>query len=152
MKTKTQIYTSYDGKEFKFNDHVCIEMLFGVPDEKRTGRLVQVRKNAGQFGSDIYIIRLRDGGLASFENAMMRQANDRRFEDAFYRSNGKTPPMIPEQPICVFDSSDAAYSIANKWHETGFIIENPKQPRTPGSFAITVKSSKETKKEIHIYQ
>ena len=151
MQTNNQVYTCIWGRKFAFNDHVCIEMLFGVPDEKRTGRLVQVRKGCGQFGTDIYILRLRHGGLASYENAMIRHANDKRFEDAFYRSNGNKPPIIPEQPINEADTTDAGYTIAEKWLETGFIIEQPNQPQTPGSFSITITSPTGTKKETHIH-
>lgn len=75
------VYTAYNGKSFRFNDHVCVEMLFGVPDEERTGRLVQVRKGCGQFGSDLYFIRLRDESLMTFENAMIRKVDDTEFED-----------------------------------------------------------------------
>jgi hypothetical protein len=126
------------GKKFRFNDHVVIEMLFGVPDEKRIGRLVQVRKKCGQFGSCIYFIRLRDGTLAAFENVMIRHANDKRFEDAFYRSNGKEPPVIHDQPIYETDLEPGTYSIRGEWPETGFIIEDSDKPQTPGAFSIAV--------------
>jgi hypothetical protein len=134
-----QVYQR-DGRTFRFNDHVCIELLMGVPDEKRTGRLVQVRKKCGQFGSDIYFVRLRDGSLACFENALMRHVGDKRFEDAFYRSNGKQPPMIPDQPPDPIDTETDIYSIGEKWPETGFIVENSKRPQTPGAFSIAVIS------------
>ena len=132
------VFRSHDGREFRFNDLVCIEMLMGVPDEKRTGRLVQVRKGCGQFGSCVFMVRLRDGSLAAFENAMMRHANDKRFEDAFYRSNGRQPPVIPDQPENTADSETECYGIAGKWNETGFIVENPSQPQTPGAFSMMV--------------
>jgi len=141
MKT----YISDRKKEFRFNDHVCVEMLFGVPDEKRSGRLVQVRKGCGQFGSDVFFIRLRDGSLMTFENVMIRHADDEQFVEAFYRSNGVGPPSIPAQAINEDDSETAAYSIRGKWPETGFIVERPSQPETPGGFAIVVTSpSKES--------
>ena len=70
--------------------------------------------------------------------------------DAFYHSNGRIPPEIPDQPIDPNDSTDAAYSIAGNWPEVGFIVENPKQPRTPGSFTITVKSPTKTRIKNHI--
>ena len=130
-----------DGKEFRFNDHVCIEMLMGVPDEKRTGRLVQVRKGCGQFGSCVFLVRLRDGSLMAFENAMIRHANDKRFENAFYRSNGKQPPVIPDQPENPADSETVEYSIREQWPEVGFIIETPSQPQTPGAFSMMVIQS-----------
>lgn len=127
-----------NGKEFRFNDHVCVEMLMGVPDEKRTGRLVQVRKGCGQFGSSIYLIRLRDGSLVSFENVMIRHVDDEKFVEAFYLSNGMQPPIIPNQAKNSYDSEAVEYRLAGKWPEIGFIIENPAQPQTPGSFAMTI--------------
>jgi len=134
------VYTSDRHKEFRFNDHVVVEMLFGVPDEKRTGRLVQVRKGCGQFGSDVFFIRLRDGSLMTFENAMIRHVDDERFIQAFYRSNGVNPPVVPEQPIVDDDSETAPYSIRGEWVESGFIVERPSQPQTPGAFGIAVMS------------
>lgn len=128
------------GREFRFNDHVCVEMLMGFSDEMRTGRLVQVRRGCGQFGSNVYLIRLRDGSLMSFENVMIRHVDDERFVDAFYRANGQPPPVIPEQAPNESDAVTEAYSIAGKWPETGFIVDAPKQPETPGSFALTISS------------
>jgi hypothetical protein len=137
------MYVDPRKREFVFNNHVCIEMLMGVPDEKRTGRLVQVRRGVGAFGSDIFILRLRDGNLASFENALVRHVNDRRFEDAFYCSNGKNPPLIPEQSIDENDSTDVEYTIANKWPEKGFLVVQPNQPpSSKQSFAMMITTTK----------
>lgn len=140
MKPNNPVYRPGDlGKPFHFNDNVCVELLFGVPDEKRTGRLVQVRKSVGAFGSDVLILRLRDGSLASFENVLLRHANDKDFEDAFYYSNGKRPPIIPDQPCHEDDSPTAEYTIKNQWPETGFIIEHPSQPQSAKqSFGVMV--------------
>ncbi|EIP96849.1 hypothetical protein OpiT1DRAFT_01274 [Opitutaceae bacterium TAV1] len=114
-------------------------MLIGVPDEKRTGRLVQVRKGAGAFGSNKYLIRLRDGSLMCFENVLLRHANDERFVEAFYRSNGMTPPTIPDQPPFDGDSEQTEYLIAGGFPETGFIINQPKEPASATqSFAMRI--------------
>lgn len=133
------VYTT-GSKSFRFNDHVCVEMLMGVADDKRTGRLVQVRKGCGQFGSDLYLIRLRDNSLMSFENAMIRRADDEDFVNAFYRANGRTPPVIPPQPPGP-DTETTEYTLKNGWPETGFLIEKPAQPETPGHFAMTITRS-----------
>lgn len=126
----TQVYTSPERRSFKFNDHVCVEMLMGIPDEMRTGRLVQVRKGVGEFGSDVLFIRRRDGSLCTFENVMIRHVGDKDFEHAFYISNHRTPPDIPPQPVDESDTEDVRYFIGTEWPETGFIIENPKQPQS----------------------
>jgi hypothetical protein len=127
-----------NGKTFRFNDLVVLEMLLGVPDEKRTGRLVQARKGCGQFGSNQFLVRLRDGSLMSFENVLIRHASDKQFEDAFYRNNGRTPPFVPEQAPQETDSETTEYSIRNGYPETGFVIDQPKQPETPGMFAMAI--------------
>jgi len=133
-----------NGKKFKFNNHVCVEMLIGVPDDQRTGRLVQVRKDVGAFGSDVYLIRLRDGKLKSFHNVLIRHADDKDFIEAYYISNGLTPPSIPEQAITPEDSTEVEYTMEGMWPETGFIIENPKQPESAKqSFSMVVTNAQE---------
>ena len=138
------VYTDVMGRKFRFGDHVCMELTMGLTLEQRTGLLVQVRKDCGQFGSDIYFIRRRDGSLATFENAMMRHVGDEIFERSFYRSNGSEPPAIPPQPVNAEDEDapDAEYTMrgadGNMWPETGFIIEGSRQPQLPGSFAVTI--------------
>ena len=127
------------GRDIRFNDHICVEGLIGVPDEKRTGRIVQIRRGIGAFGSDLFLVRLRDRSLASFHNVMIRMADDKAFEDAYYVSNGHTPPAIPAQPPHTSDSTAAEYTIGGEWPETGFIIGRPKQPHSPQqSFGMTV--------------
>lgn len=136
-----QVYTT-NGKSFEHNAHVVIECLLGVPDERRIGRLVQVRKGVGAFGSDVLIIRLRDGSCATYENALIRAADDKRFEDAFYRSNGAIPPQIPEQPCNPIDTDSDEFTIAGEYPEVGFIIEKPKQPCTQSFFSMMVTHAK----------
>ena len=138
------IYTSPEGRRFGFNAHVCVEMLMGVPDEKRTGRLVQVRKGVGAFKSDLYFIRLRDGSLMTFSNVMIRSVNDRAFVEAFYRGNDVPAPVIPEQPIDEADHDPGEYTL-DEFTETGFIIEHPKQPcSSVQSFAMTITMKEPT--------
>lgn len=129
---------SEGGSEFRLNDLVCAECLIGVPDQRRIGRLVQVRKWCGQFGSHIYIIRLANGELMTFENVMIRHYGDKRFEDAFYRSNGRVPPSVRVSPPMACDSDMAEYTIGGKWPESGFVVGSPSQPQTPGAFALTI--------------
>ena len=130
----------YRDDTFAWNDHVCIEGLFGVPDERRHGRLVQVRIGCGQFGSDVLFVRIASGELMTFENAMIRHANDRSFELNFYRRNGLEPPVITPQEPHPADRPGDTYSIGDEWPESGFIVEAPKQPQRAGSFAITIST------------
>lgn len=144
-----EIYTCSWGRKFRFNDHVVMEMTLGISDDRRTGRLVQVRKGVGQFGSDVFFLRLRNESLVTFENAMIRHVDDRKFEDAFYASNGKESPVIPLQSPFEGDSAEAEYSIKNKWPETGFLIETPKQPESSTqSFAMTVIQGKSSAQRV----
>jgi hypothetical protein len=110
-----------------------------APKEKRSGRLLQVRVGCGQFGSNVYFVRLRDGSLMTWENVMIRHVNDDRFIDLFYRMNGMLPPIVQEQDKYLSDSETVSYSMSGgKWPETGFIVEAPKQPETPGMFAMII--------------
>lgn len=137
ISSPSSVYSAR-GREFRFNDHICVEMLIGIPDEERTGRLVQARMGCGQFRTDIYLVRLRDGTLWAFENAMIRHVDDRNFEDSFYRSNGRTPPAIPNQAPDDSDTENVEYTIAGKYPETGFIVEKPAQPQKPGLFSMAI--------------
>ena len=133
-----EIYTDARGREFQHNDHIYVEMYTGA-EEDRSGRLVQVRIGCGQFGSDLYFVRLRDGRLRTFENVMIRHVADRKFEDAFYRSNGRQPPVIPGQPLTDDDDDPTiAYTIQDKYPEVGFIVHKPNQPQTPGAFGLII--------------
>lgn len=118
------------GQEFSFGELVVMEAVL-IPDADRIGRLVQIRKGAGAFGSDIFIIRRESGALITCENVWMRKANDATFEDSYSRVNGKEPPPIPDIPLLEQDTQETEYSIADKYPETGFIIEQPKQPDSP---------------------
>lgn len=132
-------YLSLERRTFHFNDHVCVEGLLGQPDENRTGRLVQVRKGVGAFGSDVFFLRLRDGRLWTFSNALIRHVDDEQFVEAFYSSNGRRAPVIPDQAPYEGDSIEAIYTISNEWPEIGFIIEQPKQPASPTqSFSMII--------------
>ena len=79
------------------------------------GRIVQVRLEAGEFGSDLVLIRYADGTLGSHENQCFFRVKDEflpelktMFEDSF------------EQ-----DSSSVEYTICNRLPKTGFIIPSP---------------------------
>ena len=100
-------YKVHNGKQFEFNDPVeCLATL--LPRERTVGRLLQVRKGIGAFGTDQYLIRLTDGTLASFENVGLYSAND-------------------SIPVYAGDTPETEYTINGEYPEVGFIVENPKQ-------------------------
>lgn len=130
-------YKTLEGRELAFNEHVVAEMV-PAPIAERSGRLVQVRKRCGQFGSDIFCLRLADGRLHTFENCLLRSASDETFVNNFYRANGREAPALIDVPIHPGDSEEAIYTIQERWPETGFIIDHPEQPETPGAFTLAI--------------
>ena len=124
-----------------FNDLVVVEMVF-AEDDKRIGRLMQIRKGVGAFGSDLIFLRLHDGSLMTFENVGIRHADNKRVEDAFYRSNGREPPVIRPADEYKRDEENIEYTIVGKYPETGFIIESPKQPQSgQQSFGMVITTN-----------
>jgi hypothetical protein len=144
MKDNHEQEYEFRGKKFKFNDHVYGEMLL-CDESKRSGLLVQVRIGCGQFGSDVYFVRLRDGTLQTWENVMLRHVKDEKFVDAFYRYNSVEPPNVPPQPPEGIDTGKDSYSRNGLYPEVGFLVEKPEDPQTPGSFTMTI--TKATEKE-----
>lgn len=117
----TETYTpKHSDAVFRFND--VVEFLFTfLPEEDRIGRLVQVRKGCGQFGSDVYFIRRANGVLITGENCKLQHSTK-------------------DIPIAPTDTTTVEYSIQGKYPEVGFVVEAPRQPQTPPvafGFAIT---------------
>jgi len=130
------------GKEFRFGDHVYAEMIM-APEDQRSGLLIQVRKGAGQFRSTMWLVRLRGGQLMRFENVMMRKVDDEEFIDAFYTSNGAEPPKIEPQEMIEDDWDGVECTLNGEYPESGFIVENPTNPLTPGHLAMTITKEKD---------
>lgn len=121
------IYETYSGW-YLFNELVEVTAIF-LPPEETKGRLIQVRKNRGAFGSDIYLVRLPSGKLRTFENVGLAKLK---------------PDAIPF-PEEFEDSETQEYTICNEFPETGFIIENPQQPNAPpASFSVVVNEANKT--------
>lgn len=94
---------------FRFNDIVEATCVF-MPRKEVIGRLVQVRKKTGQFGSDVYFIRrFSTGKLMTFENVGLRHYDEPLFENAIDRME--------------IDSPEQEYTISGEFPEIGFIIE-----------------------------
>lgn len=77
----------------------------------RIGRLVQVRKDSGCFGTDTILIRMTDGNLQSWENVTFCTVAE-KFKP-LYESFFKDVEL---------DEPDIEYSICNKLQATGFIV------------------------------
>ena len=116
----SDVYKSMFGKLLWFNDPVKI-MYTLLPESECIGRLVQVRKSCGAWGTDIFFIRKPDGVLHTFENAGIEKFTKW------------------ELPVDETDSTEVEYTIKGQWGETGFVIEEPKQPQSyspPFSIAV----------------
>lgn len=86
--------------QFEFNDPVEATCVL----EPYIGRLVQIRQKAGQFGSDLYLIRLKDGKLMTLENVGLRKYT------------------LEELPIFEGDSPEREYTIRHELPMTGFMV------------------------------
>lgn len=114
------VYEGLFGRKFNFNDPVEVTCTM-LPKEQTIGRLVQVRKKCGQFGSDVYFIRFPNGKLMTFENVGLESYTEK--------------PLPPND----LDTIDCEYTIAEKFPEVGFVVEKPLQPASPSpAFGITV--------------
>jgi len=119
---RTEIYKTHMGDEFAFND---LSMVWDpvAPIAERIGRLVQVRKGVGAFGSDQIFMRTESGRLQCYENCWLKLFND---------------PVEIER-----DDENIEYSLSGDFPETGFIIKEPKQPETQAFCSMMiVKGSK----------
>jgi hypothetical protein len=107
--------------------------------EPSFGRLIQVRKKSGAFGSDTVLLRESDGKLQSYHNMGFFSVADEFlpiYENAMKEVDSKN-----------VDKEDDSYTIEGKNEASGFIIEGIDD--TDGklySLAITVK--KETNGDI----
>lgn len=83
----------------------------GQPDCKLIGRLVQVRKQSGAFGSDTVIIRCMDGELQSFHNQAFFSVHDDYKEeiDSLFKD-------------VKLDLPNREYSIIGKHKAKGFVV------------------------------
>lgn len=115
-------YTNEIGYQFRFNDMVECTMTL-LPRDKTVGRLIQIRKGKGQFGSDQYLIRRADGTLGFFENVGLRHTSD-------------------VVPVCEDDCTTAEYTHqGGLYPEAGFLIANPSQPDAPPTaFGLTISN------------
>ncbi len=118
---ETGVFSSHMGGTFNFNDTVKCVTLSMLKKTPIVGRLVQVRLGCGQFGSEIYFLRMLDGSLQTFENEMIKLID----ED------------IPKGPDAIGDE----YTIKGEWPEKGFVVKNCQKPQTPGHFSMAICSN-----------
>ncbi len=101
--------------------------------EPRFGRVVQVRKKSGAFGTDTVLLRESDGSLQSYHNMGFFSVSENFLP--LYETAMK---QVDDRNI---DNSGDTYDIMGKNPATGFIVEGLDD--TDGkwySFALTVKT------------
>lgn len=120
MSPTTEKYTDHTGKTWRFNQPVY-GWSSPLPMAEKAGRLVQVRKGCGQFGSDVHFIRRKDGSLVRSENDLLREYEGELND--------------------ILDLPNQEYTIKHEWPETGFVIEKPTQPKSKSpSFTMAITS------------
>lgn len=82
------------------------------------GRVVQVRLEAGEFGSDIVFLRHADGSLRTHEN------------QCFFRVRGEYVPELEGLygNELQSDAPGEEYTISNRLPQSGFIVPSPFGP------------------------
>lgn len=68
-----------DSSEYNHGDLVITAYadLLGIPVDRQIGRLVQIREEAGAFGSDLFLIRNAEGTLSAWENTHFYRVKDK---------------------------------------------------------------------------
>lgn len=97
-----------------FNALVITSMIVGTKD-LHFGRVVQVRKKSGAYGSDTVLIRLSNGKLQSYHN--MGFFIPKKEYAAMYEAQMKT---TDERKL---DTGENEYSIEGKNKAKGFVVE-----------------------------
>lgn len=111
--------------ELKFNQVIMV----GCVLTPKVGRVVQVRKGVGQFGSDIVFVRFSDGSLSTVENA------------SYYPVKTEFEGFYLNQFEDFDDQANLEYTISGKFPETGFLVLNPTHPNPNrvDSFGISIR-------------
>lgn len=100
--------------------------------QKRIGFCVQIRKNCGQFGSDMVFLRHPDGSLTTHENQAYFAMSEH--QEALART------IFTDLP----EDEDFAhgYRCCQGVYEVGFIVEISESEPTPNTpFSMTIESS-----------
>lgn len=134
VKASNYVCGLYDnGVEVRYGDYV----VSGINTEgvQVIGYVVQIRKNWGAFGSDMFFIRERTGQLYTHENQSFWILTREQVAliDKFF--GGYTPEKEIEF------NPNILYTILGKHEERGFIISKDDAPDRTDSCHIAVKVS-----------
>ncbi len=135
----------FQAEEYKYGDLVIpfAAEILGIPIEKQICRVVQIRKEIGQFGSDLFFVRHADGDLFVWENQHFYKVKEkyiRRIETIY---NQHDAIEIDD------DKPDVGYRYSrNNEFIKGFIIPSPYQADHVTPMKAMQEGIKEKIKEI----
>ena len=99
--------------------------------DNQFGRVVQIRLGCGQFGSDMYFLRMPNGDLMTAENQSFRKVPEQ-----FYEQVASHFTMSIDDEV---DGFEMGYTIGGDQLEVGFIVDGKNTKGSPDtSFSITV--------------
>jgi len=132
-----------DYKKLSFGDFL-ITGASGPRFERVIGYVVQVRVRAGAFGSDMVLMRHKDGNLVCHENQTFSIITNNK-QIKLLREHWEFLPEL-EQEEAKIGGCSGRYTLRNKeFPETGFIIPEKKQGEDTGashiSFTMAVMDS-----------
>ena len=133
--TETVYYSAF-GNSKPQRGEIVLSYIFADREFKfdnQFGRVVQIRLGCGQFGSDMYFIRLCTGELITAENQSFRKVPEKYIE--LVESHFSTSMEYEK------DGFEKGYTISGNQLEIGFIIDGKNTQGTPDeSFSITITS------------
>lgn len=100
----------YNTDEFQYKQIVIITFLVGIIP---FGRLIQIRKKCGAFGTDAILVRLPNGELQTYENVGINHVKE-------YYLHRYKHEMDKVEDV---DDINGEYHIAGTRHAKGFIVE-----------------------------
>lgn len=112
MKNEYMGEIIHNWKENYFNKYVITGMIQGSEPEKRIGRLIQVRLEVGDFGSDAVFLRHSDGSLSVHTNQCFFLIPDEYIKEIEFDFESE-------------DTIDTEYTQGHENPEIGFIIPSP---------------------------
>lgn len=114
----------FKAEDYQYGELVipCFAGALNVPIERQICRVVQIRKEIGQFGSDLFFVRHADGSLMVWENQSFFRVKEK------YVSRIET--IYNQYDAIEIDDDEPGKSIGynyqgNKEFIKGFIIPSP---------------------------
>lgn len=110
--------------DLKYGDFVVpltITMFGSMPFEVALGRLIQIRKEAGSFGSDVVFVRNLNGELKCFENERFIRVVDEN-------SEAELKKICDKYKICEIDKDGDGYNCGEEYPlRYGFLIPSERE-------------------------